>query len=211
MADPTNDLQQPAWASSEELNALVESVTITRETAELKARFPSHLAELASRIQLRRPKERIIISQQGGAYGSGCEISTNEVYLSVLMDTENGQLVSHPLTLTCSHWSIFYRSGGAGSETVCFSVALGSSEAEAFVAEYGDPGMQVVEYAHGDTDEILKFLLKGSGGDECARDELELVEILLGDDVKAHLDAEVQLYPPLRQVIKEHLEHKNEL
>ena len=126
------------------------------------------------------------------------------------MDTENGQLVSHPLTLTCSHWSIFYRSGGAGSETVCFSVALGSSEAEAFVTEYGDPGMQVVEYAHGDTDEILKFLLKGSGGDECALDELELVEILLGDDVKAHLDAEVQLYPPLRQVIKEHLEHKNE-
>ena len=42
------------------------------------------LVELASRIQLRRPKERIIISQQGGAYGSGCEILKNEVYLRSL-------------------------------------------------------------------------------------------------------------------------------
>ena len=69
-----------------------------------------------------------------------------------------------------------------------------------------DPGRSMVEYAHGSTDEILKYLPKGLGGGDSTLDKLELVEILLGDDVKAHLDAEVQAHQPLHKIIKEHLE-----
>jgi hypothetical protein len=107
MANPTgkesfDDLTQ------EELDKLIASAKVKQETSELRSRFPSHLAELASRIQVRRPNEKTVLSQRGGAKGSSFAISKNKTHLSVLVNTPNEQPISKELTLTRARWNIFH-------------------------------------------------------------------------------------------------------
>jgi hypothetical protein len=45
--------------TEEDLNALILSAKIERETSELHARFPAHL-NFVSRIQVRQPKGRVL-------------------------------------------------------------------------------------------------------------------------------------------------------
>jgi len=65
MADAAvGDLQKPHNdLTEEELNTLIAAAKIKRETAELKVRFPSHPAELVSRICVRQHKTQTIASR----------------------------------------------------------------------------------------------------------------------------------------------------
>jgi len=74
MADAAvGDLQKPHNdLTEEELNTLIAAAKIKRETAELKVRFPSHPAELVSRICVRQHKTQTIASRcAGGASFKG--------------------------------------------------------------------------------------------------------------------------------------------
>jgi len=207
MADPTgkesfDDLTQ------EEVDKLIASAKVKRETSELRTRFPSHLAELASRIQVRQPNEKTVVSQGGGALGSSFAISKKKTHLSVLVNTPNEQPISKELTLIRARWNIFHYhlTGCAGSDTASLSLSYGDSKAEAFITEYGDYGQSVGEYAHGGVGGILQAVLQDLGSSDSAPSELELLELLLDDDPNAYLNAQLQEYPTLREIIEGKLE-----
>jgi len=206
MADPTGNFQESFDDLTEkELNKLIASAKVKRETLELRSRFPSHLAELASRIQVCRPNEKTVLSQRGGAKGSSFAISKNKTHLSVLINTPNEQPISEKLTLTRTRWNIYhnYLTGYAGSETISLSLSYGDAKAKAFITEYSDCGQPVVAYAHGGVGGILQSVLQDLGS---ALSELELLEMLLDDDPKAYLNAQLQDYPLLREIIERKLE-----
>lgn len=204
--------------TEEELNTLIVAAKIKRETAELHARFPAHLAELASRIRVRQPTEQTTTSQSDGCYGSSFTTWKTKTFFSVFdhsaVDGNNDdseEPFAKSLTLTCVHWSIShnYRSGLAGSETVSLRVEYGGMEAKkAFVTDYGDPGIGIVEFSHGGVGDVLKSLLAelGGCGDSSPCNELELVDMLLSDKVKVQLDTEVEGCGSLRKVIEGKLE-----
>jgi hypothetical protein len=207
MANPITASQKSTDALTEEdLNALIVSAKIERETSELHTRFPAHLTTLASRIQVRQPKEQFAKKQSGGANGSSFDISKGTVYLSVHM---NNEPITKDLTLTCALWHIFhyYLTGATGSGTVSVSVEYGDVSAEAYVTEYDDPGTTIAEWSHGRIGTVFQTLLEDLGAGDSVPSEVELIETLLGGDTKAHLDATVESYGPLREIIDKKLEY----
>jgi len=213
MADPSGDSQNsPNTLTEDNLNAHIVSAKIEREMSELQARFPAHLAALVSHIRVRQPKEWSVMSEKGGANGSSVGISKRTVYLSVLRNSENEELVTKDLTLTCANWHIFHRyiTGAAGSGTVSVSVDYGDVSAKAYVTEYDDPGITIAKWSHGRISKVLKGLLNDLGAGDSVPSEVELIEMLLGDDTKAHLDAKVEGYGPLREVIDKKLKGSEE-
>jgi len=157
MADSSGGSQNyPDVLTADELNALILSATIKRDMLELQERFPAHLASLASRIRVRQPKERSVLSENDGVYESSCDISKSRVFFSVLMYSDNEEPITKDLTLTCVHWSAFHRYGTslARSETVSVSVNYGDMSAKAYVTEYDDPGPMFWEWSHGGIGEV---------------------------------------------------------
>ena len=208
MADLNNDSQKSPNALTEgDLNALITTAKIKRETSELIARFPPYFAPVAPRFQVRQPSEKTIVSQEGGEHGSSFDISKNTVYLSVLVNSANEEPITRDLTLTCAHWNIFhyYVTGAAGSETVSVSVKYGDMSTRAFVTEYDDPGEFRWRFSHGEIGEVLEVLLADLGVGDSAPSEVELIEMLLGDDVKKYLNAEVQDLASLHEIIEKKL------
>jgi hypothetical protein len=61
-------------------------------------------------------------------------------------------------------------------------------------------------YAHGGVGGILQAVLQDLGSSDSAPSELELLELLLDDDPKAYLNAQLQEYPTLREIIEGKLE-----
>ena len=199
--------------TKDEVNALVVSATIRRDMLDLQERFPPHLAALVSQcIRVRQPKEQSVLSQDDGAYDASCAISKTKVFFSVLpVNSENDEEpIAKDLTLTSTHWSTFHRygTGGARSETVSVSVNYGDMSAKAHVTEYDDPGPTFAEWSHGYIGEVMTALLGDIGlKDSVVPSEVELIEMLLGDDAKAHLDAHIaEEFGPLREVINKKLE-----
>jgi hypothetical protein len=194
--------------AEDDLNALIASAKIKREISELEGRFPAHLAALASRIRVCRPKERLVFSEKGSASGASFDISENTVYFSVMRNSDNSEEpVTEDLTLTCAHWRIFhyFGTGSAGSEIVSVSVNYGDMSAKAYVTEYDDPATIIAEWSHGRIGRVLKVLLEDLGAGGSVPSEIELIEMLLGDDIKSHLDALVEGYGPLREVINKRM------
>ncbi|KIM86094.1 hypothetical protein PILCRDRAFT_86732 [Piloderma croceum F 1598] len=197
--------------TKDEVNALVVSATIRRDMLDLQERFPPHLASFMSQcIRIRLPKEQSVLSQDDGAYDASCAISKTKVFLSVLPVNSENEEEPKDLTLTCVHWSTFHRygTGGARSETVSVSVNYGGISAKAYVTEYDDPGPGFAEWSHGYIGEVLTALLGDIGIEDSAiLSEVELIEMLLGDDTKAHLDVHIaEDFEPLREVIDKKLE-----
>jgi len=205
MADRSQN--PPNNLTVDDLNALIVSAKIEQEMSELQARFPAHLAAPVSRIRVRQPKETSVLSEKRGASGSSFRISKSTVYLSVLRNSENEEPVTKDLTLTCANWQIFhyYLTGSAGSGTISVSVNYGDMSAKAYVTEYDDPGVTMAEWSHGRIGKVLKALLEDLAAGDSAPSEVELIDMLLGDDTKAHLDAKVEGYGPLREVIDKKL------
>ena len=105
MADLNNDSQKSPNALTEgDLNALIATAKIKRETSELIARFPPYFAPVAPHFQVQQPSEKTIVSQEGGEHGSSFDISKNTVYLSVLVNSANEEPITRDLTLTCAHY-----------------------------------------------------------------------------------------------------------
>lgn len=77
--------------------------------------------------------------------------------------------------------------------------------AKAYATEYDDVVTIFAEWSQGQIGRVLKELLKDLGGEGSVVSEIELIEMLLGDDIKEHLDALVEGYGPLREVIKKRL------
>jgi hypothetical protein len=183
-------------------------VTIKRETNELRARFPSHLADLASRFHVLQPKETLFTSQQAGVNGSCCEVEEYKVHLSVRLGNEDADATEKELTLSLSKWSIahIYVSGEAGSETVSALIRYGTESAEASVSEYADPGIEMLEASHGGVKELLTSLLDELG---CVNDlnEIEMFKLVMGDGLEAIMDIELQKGPSLTKVIMEQLDY----
>jgi hypothetical protein len=206
-----NAQKSPDALTERDLNALIRKVKIKRETSKLMARFPPHLASVASRFHVRRPSKETIASQKGGPNGSAFDIFKNKVYLSVLVNSANEEPITKDLTLTCVHWNIFhyYITGSAGSETISVSVKYGDMSKKAFVNEYDDPGLEKGYYSHGEIGTVLEALLGdlGIGDSASAPSEVEMIEILLGDDTKKHLNfMTVEDCVPLHEVIEKKLE-----
>ena len=198
--------------TKDEVNALIVSATIRRDTLDLQERFPPHLASIMSQhIRVRQPKEQSVLSQDDGVNNSTCDISKTKVFLSVLpVNSKNEEEpITKDLTLTCVHWYTFhsYGTGGARSETVSVSVDYGFMSTKAYVTEYDDPGPTLAEWSHGYIGEVL-IALPGDIGieDSVVPSAVELIEMLLGDDTKAHLDAHIaEEFGPLREVIDKKL------
>ena len=75
--------------------------------------------------------------------------------------------------------------------------------AKAYVTEYDDPGPTFAEWSHGDIGKVFDALLRDLGAKDCVR-EVKLIEMLLGDDTKAHLDDMIAgEFGPLSKVIDE--------
>jgi len=179
-------------------------VTVKREANELRARFPSHLANLASRFHVLQPKETIITSQQAGGNSSCCDVEEYNVHLSVCL----GDATEKELTLSLCKWSIghIYVSGDAGSETISTFIKYGTESGEASVSEYADPGIEMLEASHGGVKKILTSLLDELG---CVNDlnEIEMFKLVMGDGLEAIMDIELQKgYPSLTKVIMEQLD-----
>lgn len=210
MADPSlvsGSPNPPNNLTIDDLNALIVSAKIEQEMLELQVRIPAHLAALVPRIRVRQPKETLVSSEKRGANGSSFEISKSTVYLSVLKNCENEEPVTIDLTLTCTNWNIFhyYMTGAAGSGTVSVSVNYGDMSARAFVTEYDDPGVTMAEWSHGRIGKVFKALLEDLAAEAPAPSDVELISMLLGDDTEVHLDAKVEGYGPLREVIDKKL------
>jgi hypothetical protein len=206
MANPSTPLTEDV------LNGLLLSAKTERETSELHARSPAHLSALMSHIRARQPKERFDLKQGHGAYGSSFDISKSTIYLSVFTNSENDEPISKDLTLTCSLWHIFhyYLTGAAGSGTVSVSVEYSDMSAQAYVTEYDDPGQTMAEWTHGRIGAVFQTLLEDLGGGSVAG-AVEMIEVLLGNDAKAYLDAKVEDYGSLREIIDKKLEGDEEL
>jgi hypothetical protein len=125
--------------------------TVKREANKLRARFPPHLANLASRFHVLQPKETIITSQQAGGNGSCCDVEEYNMHLSVRLGKGDADATEKELTLSLCKWSIghIYVSGDAGSETISTFIRYGTESAEASVSEYADPGIKMLEASHG--------------------------------------------------------------
>ena len=129
----------------------------------------------------------------------------SKVFLSVLINSENEEPITRDLTLSCVHWSAFHRygSGVARSDTASVSVNYGNMSAKAYVTDYDDPGPTFAEWSHGDIGKVFDALLRDLGAKDCVR-EVKLIEMLLGDDTKAHLhDMIAGEFGPLSKVIDE--------
>ena len=92
-----------------------------------------------------------------------------------------------------------------GSEIVSVSVNYGDMSAKAYVTEYDDPATIIAEWSHGRIGRVLKVPLEDLGAGGSVPSEIELIEMLLGDDIKAHLDTLVEGYGPLREVINKRM------
>ncbi|KIM91690.1 hypothetical protein PILCRDRAFT_810973 [Piloderma croceum F 1598] len=183
-------------------------ITVKREANELRARFPSHLADLASRFHVLQPKETTITSQQAGGHGSCCDVEEYKVHLSVRLGKEDAEATEKELTLSLCKWSIahIYVSGDAGSETVSAFIRYGTESAEASVSEYADPRIEMLEASHGGVKKLLTSLLDELG---CVNDvnEIEMFKLVMGDGLEAIMDIELQKgYPSLTKVIMEQLD-----
>ena len=64
------------------------------------------------------------------------------------------------------------------------SVKYGDMSTRAFVTEYDDPGEFRWRFSHGEIGEVLEVLLADLGVGDSAPSEVELIEMLLGDDAK---------------------------
>lgn len=64
--------------------------------------------------------------------------------------------------------------------------------AKAYATEYDDVVTIFAEWSQGQIGRVLKELLKDLGGEGSVVSEIELIEMLLGDDIKEHLDALVE-------------------
>lgn len=64
----------------------------------------------------------------------------------------------------------------------------------------------IAEWSHGTIGEVSQALFGDLGAGDSVPGKVELVEIFLGDDTKAHLGAEVEGYGPLHDVISKKLE-----
>jgi hypothetical protein len=182
--------------------------TVKREANELRARFPSHLADLASRFHVLQPKETTITSQQGGGNGSCFDVEEYKVHLSVRLGKGDADETGKELTLSLCKWSIrhIYVSGDAGSETISTFIRYGTESGEASVSEYADPGIEMLEASHGGVKKILTSLLDELG---CVNDlnEIEMFKLVMGDGLEAIMDIELQKgYPSLMKVIMEQLD-----
>jgi len=87
-------------------------------------------------------------------------------------------------------------------------VNYGGISAKAYVTEYDDPGPEFAKWSHGYIGEVLTALLGDiATEDSVVPSEVQLIEILLGEDMKAHLDAHIaEDFGPLREVIDKKLE-----
>jgi len=205
-------MADPNALTEDDLNVLIVSTKIERETSELHARFPAHLASFVScgKIRIRQPTEQFTSGESGGANGSSFRTSKTTVYLSILINSENEadpQRTTKDFTLTCAYWRIFhyYLTGVTSSGTASVSVRYGDVSAKAFVTQYGDPGENIAEWSHGGIDEVFEELFEDLGVTEKPfPSEVELIEMLLGDHAKAYLDAKVEDCGPLREVIDKH-------
>ena len=63
---------------------------------------------------------------------------------------------------------------------------------KAYATEYDDVVTIFAEWLQGQIGRVLKELLKDLGGEGSVVSEIELIEMLLGDDIKEHLDALVE-------------------
>jgi hypothetical protein len=63
---------------------------------------------------------------------------------------------------------------------------------KAYATEYDDVVTIFAEWSQGQIGRVLKELLKDLGGEGSVVSEIELIEMLLGDDIKEHLDALVE-------------------
>lgn len=82
----------------------------------------------------------------------------------------------------------------------------GGASAEALVTEYDDPAGSFAKLSHGHIGTVFQALLEDLGIGDSGPSVVELIEMLLGDDTKLHLDAKVEGYGPLREVIEKKLE-----
>jgi hypothetical protein len=210
MADPSlvsGSPNPPNKLTIDDLNVLIVSAKIEQEMLELQARIPAHLAALVPRIRVCQPKETSVLSEKRGANGSSFEIAKSTVYLSVLKNSENEKPIAIDLTMTCTNWNIFhyYLTGAAGSGTVSVSVTYGDMYARAYVTEYDDPGVAMAEWSHRRIGKVFKALLEDLAAGDPAPSDVKLISMLLGNDTEVHLDAKVEGYEPLREVIDKKL------
>jgi hypothetical protein len=209
MADSSELQNYLVDISDGNFETVVAAARVKRETKALRARFPPHLTDLASCLQVVRPKETTITSLGGGANGSCCTLKKYKVHLSVHLGQEDVNAIDKELTLTLCRWRLYhiYVSGSASSETISASIKYGKKQdLGAFASEYSDPGIEMFEATHGGVKTVLKNLLRdlGGGGD---LDEIEMLGLLMGDDLEAMIDVELKKrYPSLRKVIIEQLE-----
>jgi hypothetical protein len=192
----------------EDFEAVIADARVNRENKAFKARLPPRLADIASRIRVIRPKKTTTASATGGAYGSSFTVNMNEVHFSVRLT----QGTDKELALMLSNWSIDI-SAETGSETVSVTVKYGIEPeglATASSSEYGDPGVGSYDANHGGMLNVLKALLDDlEVGDRM--NEVEILQLLLGDDGEGALDIMFQnTRPSLKQIIMERLDHYEE-
>ena len=82
--------------------------------------------------------------------------------------------------------------------------------AQAHVTEYDDPGQTMAEWTHGRIGAVFQTLLEDLGAGGSVAGAVEMIEVLLGNDAKAYLDAKVEDHGSLREIIDKKLEGDEE-
>jgi len=211
--EDSRDLQNYlSGISDEQLETVVEAERVKRETKALRGAFPSHLA---SRINVVQPKKTTTISLRGGAYGSNCSVTQHKLYLSVHPAYDDVDATDKKLNLTLCNWSTgqIYLTGSAGSSTISVSIKYGDGKAgsaKAAASIYGDPGKIINDASHGQVKTVLTTLLSDLGGGD-GLDEIGILELFAGNDMKGIFDVEVDTNPSLRKVIMEQMDKHTEI